>query len=157
MCLLAPTYPHLAVLCLMDRGGELPSNLPVPGSSHCGLQWPWAHPSTRWDPPGCAQAFAGWQLDTPHPLRLPGSVQWLGLPGPAEQLLIPHRTGDPQHHLQAGLPGPGQQQSDWNPQGDVWGVPEPDQTTTGQQPIPEHGERGGFPGPHLSERTGAGA
>lgn len=157
MCLLAPTYPHLALLCLMDPGGKLPSNLPVPGSPHCGLHWPRADPSTRWDPPGCAEAFAGRQLDFPHPLGLPSSVQWLGLPGPPEQFPLPHRTGDSQHLFQAGLPGPGQQQSDWNTQGDIWGVKEPDQTTIGQQPLSEHGEWGGFPWAHLSERTGTGA
>lgn len=108
MCLLAPIYPHLAVLFLMDLGGKLPSNLPVPRSSHCGLQRPWADPSTRWDPLGCAQAIAGWQLDTPHSLRLPGSVQWLGLPGPPEQYPLPYRTRDAKHLIQAGVPGPGQ-------------------------------------------------
>lgn len=122
MCLLAPTHPHLTVLSVMDAGGKLPIILPVPRSPHCGLQWPWADPPARWNPFGCPQAFAGWQLDTPHPLRLSGAIQWPGVLGPPKQHPLVHRTWDSQHHFQTGLPGPGQQQSDWNTKGDIWGV-----------------------------------
>lgn len=157
MCLLAPTHPHLVVLSVMDPGGKLPSILPVPRSPHGGLQWPWADPLARWNPFGCSQAFAGWQLDTPHPPRLSGAIQWPGVPGPQKQHPLLHRTRDSQHYFQTGLPGPWQQQSDWNTKGDIWGVTQPDQTTTGQQPLSEHGEWGGFHGPDLTQRTGIGA
>lgn len=105
---LAPTCPYLAVLYLLVLGRKLPSSLPVPRPSHCGLQRAWTDPSSQWDPFGCPSSFASWQLDPTHTLRLFGSVQWFGLPGPPEQLPVPHRTWNLKHFLQTGLPGLGQ-------------------------------------------------
>lgn len=107
MCPLGSAYPRLAVLCLLDPGGELPSHLSVSRSSHCGLQRPWVDPSSWRDPLGCSKASSSWQLDTPHSLWFSGPVQWLGLFGPPEQHPILYRTRDPEHLIQTGLPWSG--------------------------------------------------